>query len=254
MRLRWFALVMIAAAILASDGLAQSLPLSPQPPLSPSSQPPQSAAQRGRLNLPSEYGATAASSVIAAQAAYIVAMGDFLESAAIARRHNAVAAEHEMKNAVLWVQTYFERRELNRAYRLKESPDYRTKETSREETAKYRIEKLEQLVVSGDVTNELNWMVRELASTSSIYQLMTGPQSLADSTSDQKLELEDVHHIRLTDGAKVGVSLAARAGGPTSDKVLVFRADAADPTETRWPRALRTRQFDEPRKRFETAL
>lgn len=200
------------------------------------------------------YGASAAASVIYAQAAYINAMGNILESAPIARRHNAIAAEHEMKNAVLWVQTYFERRELNRAYRLAENPDYRTKETNREATAKYRIEKLRQLAVSGDVTNELNWMVRELAAASAAYQLMPGAQSLADSTADQKLDLEVVHHIRLTDGAKVGVSMAARAGGRTTGQVLVFRADAADPTETRWPRALGKREFDEPRKRFEAAL
>lgn len=118
--------------------------------------------------LPPQYGATVASTIIFAQASYIAATGDFLESATIARRHHAIAAEHEMKNAVLWVQTYFERRELNRAYRLKENPAYRTKETRREETAKYRIEKLKQLVVSGDVTNELNWMVRGLAGASAV--------------------------------------------------------------------------------------
>lgn len=50
------------------------------------------------------------------------------------------------------------------------------------------------------------------------------------------------------------MTMAARAGGQTVGPVLVFRADDADPTATRWPRALRTREFDEPRRKFEEAL
>ena len=42
----------------------------------------------------------------------IAAQGDFLEAAAIARRHHAAAAEQEIKNSVEWVRAYFERKEL----------------------------------------------------------------------------------------------------------------------------------------------
>ncbi|HVA46995.1 MAG TPA: hypothetical protein VNH11_11560 [Pirellulales bacterium] len=240
MRTRWFASFAVVVIAL-SRGVAWGQ--APPPP-----------GPHHHISLPPQYGATVASTIIFAQASYIAAVGDFLESAAIARRHNAIAAEHEMRNSVLWVQTYFERRALNRAYPLKENPAYLDKEESRQKQQKRLIEKLPQNVIAGDVTHELNWMLRELAAASMAYQLMPGPQSLADSVADQKLDSGDVHHIRLTDGAKVGGSKAVRAGGPMVGQVIAFRADAADPTATRWPRALRTREFDEPRRRFEEAL
>jgi hypothetical protein len=238
MRRCWLASFAIAAVV-GWSGIARGQ--APLPPV------------HHHIMLPPQYGATVASTIIFAQASYIAATGDFLESAAIARRHNAIAAEHEMHNAVLWVQTYFERRELNRAYRLKENPSYLQKEVAREGIQSFKIEKLPQLVVAGDVTYELNWMMRKLAAATMAYQLMPGPQSIADSTVDQRLEPGDVHHIRLTDGAKVGVSMAARAGGPIIGQTLIFRADDADPTATHWPRALRAREFDEPRGEFEEA-
>lgn len=233
--------LLAAAAILLSARAA--LAQSPPPP-----------GPHHHIALPPQYGATVMSTIIFAQASYIAAVGDFLESAAIARRHHAIAAEHEMRNAVLWVQTYFERRALNRAYRMKENPPYLDKEEYRLSQQKRLIEKLPQNVVAGDVTHEINWMLREMSAASMAYQLMPGAQSLADSVLDQKLDAGDVHHIRLTDGAKVGGSKEVRAGGPMVGQVIVFRADAADPTATRWPRALRKREFDEPWQHFEDAL
>lgn len=203
----------------------------------PTGEPPAS----GHIWLPPQFGATPESTVIFAQASYIAAVGDYLESAAIARRHNALAAEHEMRNAVTWVSTYFERRELNRAYRLKEHPPYLEREEHRQAQYKRRIDKNLQLSADGNVTDELNWMLRELAGMSMAYQLMPGPQSLVGSPVDEVLQPGDVHHVRLTDGGHVG------------GQALVFRADAADPTSTRWPRALRTPEFDVPRRDFEEA-
>lgn len=84
-------------------------------------------------------GATALSSYIDAQANYVVAAGSFLESASIARNYNAAAAEHEMRNSVLWVQTYFRKRELNREYRRREKTSRRDKIANRYEVAERRI-------------------------------------------------------------------------------------------------------------------
>jgi hypothetical protein len=228
-----------AGAIVLSCGIAWTQ--GPPPPV------------QQHIMLPPQFGATVASTIIFAQGSYIAAVGDYIESSAVARRHSAMAAEHEIRNAALWLSTYFERRELNRLYRRKEDPPYLDKEEHRQEQYKRRIDKLPQLVVSGDVTGDLNWMLRELAGMSMAYQLMPGLQSIADTTVDQKLDAGDIHHIRLTDGAKVGVSMAARAGAPIIGQVLIFRADDADPTATRWPRALRTAEFDESRREFEEA-
>ena len=190
--------------------------------------------------LPPQYGATALSTVIFAQASYIAATGDFLESAAIARRHNAIAAEHELHNAKLWVQTYFERRELNRAYRLKEDPPYLDKEEHREAQTERRIVDNTQLVVDGNLTDELNWLLRELAGISVVHELFAENDPLAELEAALKLAKGDAQHIRLTDGV---------AGG----EQLVFRASSAEVLDNRWPRALRGPRFDVDRQRFETA-
>jgi hypothetical protein len=197
-------------------------------------------APRARVFLPPQYGATALSTVIYAQASYIAASGDFLESAAIARRHHAIAAEHELHNAKLWVQTYFERRELNRAYRLKENPPFLDKQEHREAQTERRITDNTQLVVEGSTTDELNWLLRELAGMSVIHELFADNDPLAEFDAKLKLADGDARHIRLTDGV---------AGG----QQLVFRADAAEMLDVRWPRALRGPAFDEVRERFETA-
>jgi hypothetical protein len=224
---RWLTKLALLTCLTANARAQPIPPAAPQP--------------RSHILLPPQYGATVASTIIFAQASYIASVGDFLESAAIARRHNAVAAEHEMRNAVRWVSTYFERRELNRAYRLKENPPFLDKEEHRQKQYRRRIDDNAQLVIGGNVTDELNWMLRELAGMSLAYQLMPGPQSLADSPVDQKFAAGDVRHLRLTDGGKVG------------GQMLVFRADAAEITATRWPRALRPREFEESRRAFEDA-
>ncbi|HVC94287.1 MAG TPA: hypothetical protein VND64_11385 [Pirellulales bacterium] len=196
-------------------------------------------AARHHVSLPPQYGATVASTVIFAQASYIAATGDFLESVAIARRDHAAAAEREIHNARLWVSTYFEIKEMNRAYRLKMNPPILEKLETRQKQIDRRIRDNTDLVLRGDPTDELNKMLRELAGVTTAYQLLDGAQSLADSAIDQKLAPGDAHHVRLTDGG--------RQGG----KTLIFRADAADVQETHWPRALRRHEFDEAREGFE---
>ncbi len=221
----------IAHVLLACGFAAQPVLAQRAPPLAP----------KAHIVLPPQYGATVASTIIFAQASYIAAAGDFLESAAIARRHHAAAAEHEIHNARLWVSTYFEIKEINRAYRLKMNPPILEKLENRQNQIARRIRKNTDLVLSGDPTDELNKMLRELAGVTTAYQLLDGAQSLADSAIDEKLAPGDAHQVWLTDGG--------RHGG----KTLIFRADTADVQETRWPRALRRHEFDEARERFEAA-
>ena len=193
------------------------------------------------IYLPQRGGATALSAAIHAQADYVASMGDYLESASYARRNNAVAAEQEMRNTLQWVSTYFERRELNRAYYLKNNPGYLANEEKRQEVLDLRITKLFQEVLKGDVTQEINWLLHELAGMTLPYQYLPVDQAKPDSAIDSQLSKTDLHKILLTDGG--------REGG----RMLTFPADTARVLETPWPRVLRAPEFEKECKQFEAA-
>ncbi|HEX4149969.1 MAG TPA: hypothetical protein VHY20_13315, partial [Pirellulales bacterium] len=196
---------------------------------------------RGHIYLPrGGGGATALSSQIASQAMYMAAMGDFLESAAIARRHNALAEEQEMRNAVQWVSTYFERRRLNREYRAQEDPSYLERERIRKQKYESLVTGDFETAIKGDLTEKLNWMLHEIQAVTTSYHFTRDVAgSLVGSEVDQALESPDVHHIRFTDGGKV------------NGKSLIFRADSAEVLDARWPRVLRAPEFESMRAAFE---
>lgn len=193
------------------------------------------------IYLPTTSGATALSAAINAQANYVAGMGDYLESASIARRNNALAAEQEMRNALQWVSTYFERRELNRAYRLKQNPGYLENEAKRQELLAERIDKLFQEVLRGDVTREINWLLHELSGMTLPYQYLPGEEAAPDAAIDAQLGKTDLGKILLTDGG--------REGG----RMLTFPADTARVLDSPWPRALQDPRLEEERKQFEAA-
>jgi hypothetical protein len=170
-------------------------------------------------------------------------MGDYLKSAAIARRHRAAAAEQELENSLEWVETYFKRREVNRAYRLQEEPPYLDRAENREEVTHRRIDGLPREVLKGDVTDELNWLLDRIATASLAYDAIYGSNELyVNSSFDQPLTSKDIRHIVLTDG-----------GGKYGEK-LTFRADDAKVLNERWPIAFRAPEFDSIRTSFETAV
>ena len=185
-------------------------------------------------------GATPLSSVIQAQASYVYAQGTFLVNAATAREINARAVEQEIKNAVAYVDAYFKRRELNREWRAKENPDHweRTKKLMErhEEMLRYRYQEL----MKGDVTGELNWMLRELSGPTLAEEFLYSGAPLADSRLDEKLLTREIDKIWLTDGGSKGSQLLLRAG---EGSVL----------ESRWPPALRNPECDLARADFEKA-
>lgn len=216
---QWTIAVLVGMPAVAS---AQNEPLPPQ-----------------HIYLPPTFGATALSTQINAQAAYIAAQGDFLVSASVARRNNALAAEQEMRNAVQWVKTYFERRELNRQYRLKEHPPYLDKEELRHKQTRRRIVDDPYLASKGDPSDDLNWLLEELSAVWLDFKYLPREQALADSEADTHLDLQDIHHIRLTDGSQ------------SSGRQFIFRADEAKPLQTDWPFALQGPEFNELREAFE---
>jgi hypothetical protein len=192
---------------------------------------------REHIWLPPTYGATPLSTIINAQANYIAGLGDYLESASVARVNNAVAAEQEMKNALRWVDTYFEMREKNRAWRLKENPPHSVHLDRQQQAMRDNIDKYFQESLKGDVTKQLNWLLRELSGPALAYQYLPGDKTLAGSNLDEKLGPRDLHLLRLTDGGR--------------GSKLVFPADDATVLETRWPMALRIPEFRAVREHFE---
>jgi hypothetical protein len=186
----------------------------------------QSDASQQHIMLPPAIGGTALSHQIHAEASYVAAYGDMVESVAIARKINAEAVALEIQNSVEYVDAYFKRRELNRQWRAKEDPNYLDRETRRQKVLKQRVEAQYQDLLRGDVTGPLNWLLRELSGPVVSYRYLPTDQTLVHSSLDPKLSDRDLHQIQLNDG-----------GGKTSQ--LVFTAADGKAFSTPWPLGLR---------------
>lgn len=191
--------------------------------------------------LPPSYGATPMSAQLQAEAAYVAGLGDFLVSQSISRRHHAAAAEHEIRNSLLWVQTYFERKEVNRAFYKKYHPDYLDRQAKQQKQVDRRIEDLPELVLEGDPTDELNVLLERVAGSTLAHDFLSESNPLVDSEFDTPLLAGDTGHVVLTDGGKQG------------GRQLAFRADDPKMLGERWPLALRGEEFDDVRQNFEAA-
>jgi hypothetical protein len=182
---------------------------------------------------------SAQTDMVRAQAQYLQASGDFLVSAAIARRHHSLAAQQEIRNHAEWVRTYFELKDLNKAYYLKEHPPYLERREKRQAQLERAIVDNPQLQLEGDVNGDtLNWLLYRIATTALATEVLdAGPGN--DAVLEHPLLPTDIHHIVLTDGA--------RKGG----RKLLFRADEGTSLETVWPFALRGPEFEFAREQFE---
>lgn len=197
---------------------------------------------RGHIFLPPTRGATVLSTYIDAQARYIAAVGDFLESEAIARRHRAEAVDREMDNALKWVETYFERRALNKAYRLKEDPTYIERARKQRELKKDVILNYPDEVQKGEPSAKLNWLLNEIANSSLAYAAIYGSDDrYLDSEIDLTLLWGDSNHIWLTEVAALG-------------QKIPFRASDAKVFDEDWPLAFRDAEFEPARNAFSAAM
>ncbi len=169
----------------------------------------------------------------------MVAAGDFLEASAIARRHHAAAAEQEIRNSVEWVRAYFERKELNRAYRQNYNPTYAQRYEKSQELKAHLLEARPQLAMAGDVTDELNFMLDRIANHSLAHQIVFGGRTSTDK--DGQLTPEDIHNLVLTDGTGKGTSY------------VTFRAERGTPLDFDWPLVFRDQGFDAARRQYESA-
>jgi hypothetical protein len=188
-----------------------------------------------------EGGVTALSAEIRARAAYLESVGVFLQQAAAARETRAKAAEHELRNAAMWVSTYFDLRAMNRTARAAENPSHLQRVRRREEVVKETISKYFQEVLKGDVTDELNWLLRESASRLLMVSHGLSKQSLAGREASGVLPAGDVRHIRLTDAGR------GRIG------TVVFLADGSQVLPAQWPFVLRGPELQEACHEFERA-
>jgi hypothetical protein len=195
---------------------------------------------RPALIIPPSHVLSVQTDAIRAQAQYLQASGDFLVSAAIARRHHSLAAQQEIRNHAEWVKTYFELKDLNKAYYLKEHPPYVDRAERRREQLERAIVDNPQLALEGDVgAATLNWLLYRIATTALAAEVLNDSRDAGAAVLEQALLPADLHHIILTDGSKKG------------GRKIVFRAAEARGLETAWPFALRGPEFDRARARFE---
>ena len=90
----------------------------------------------------------------------------------MARKINAEAVALEIQNSVDYVDAYFKRREINREARAKENPNYLEREKHRQAVLERRVEEQYQDLLRGNVTDPLNWLLRELSSPVVAYQYL----------------------------------------------------------------------------------
>ncbi|MHB8952039.1 MAG: hypothetical protein ACYC4U_03565 [Pirellulaceae bacterium] len=194
---------------------------------------------RDHVYLPRTRGATALSAQIDAQANMMVAAGDFLEASAIARRHHAAAAEQEITNSVEWVRAYFERKELNRAYRQGNNPTYSQRYEKAQELKAHLLESRPELAMAGDVTDELNFMLDKLFNHTLAHQIVFGDRP--PSATDGQLTPDDIHALVLTDGTGKGAN------------DVTFRAERGSPLDFEWPLVFHDEGFKVARRQYELA-
>jgi hypothetical protein len=194
-------------------------------------------AVRGHVWLPRTQGATVLSTYIDAQARRAVAMGDFLESAAVARKINLEADRMAMENSVMWVETYFERRKLNRQYRDAERVSYRESQTTISNNLHRRIANKER---SGNQTDELNYMLGRLLADATAYNAI-----FMDT-----LQVEPNLDLTLTPNQLTHVLLKERSG---TTGARPFRATDPQLMDDPWPKVFQRPEFEQVRDRYDAA-
>jgi len=182
---------------------------------------------RGEVYIDAHHGGTPLSYQIEAEAKYVRAYGQFLESATNARKINAEAVSLEIENSVKYVEAYFKRKDINKEWREKnEWKSYFESLDLQQKAMEKRIDEYFQNTLKGDVTNELNYLLQKLY----FVQYMRPGDLPLDTTTFTKDDLEQIY---LTDGK------------------LVFEADDAEVLKTPWPYALHGPEFAEERKEFD---
>lgn len=192
---------------------------------------------RGHVILPRTYGATVLSTYIDAEARRAVAIGDFLQSAAVARKINLEADRMAMENSLRWIETYFERRKLNREYRQAERLDYREYQTTLAQNFHRRISNAES---SGNQIDEMNYMMGRLLADTATYKAIFLDEIKVGQGTDLTLTPNELTHILLKneDGTQ-----GASPFRPTDPRLV----------SDEWPKVFLRSEFDDVRDRYDAA-
>ncbi len=185
---------------------------------------------------------TVASSVLQGRSQVIEARGKAAVAYAEARNIDAYTAEQEMKNRVQWVNTFFERRQLNRDYMAVENPSHLDQEKKRIETQQSLIEKYYNSLGNTDYTPLLNKMMGDImANVPESLFLSTDPRAIMNAPYNVQLSPDDIHHIQLSE-----------SGRPDA-RTINFRADSSEVLATQWPPIFNDPDFLQSRTEFESA-
>ncbi|MGB0760761.1 MAG: hypothetical protein ACPGPS_14560 [Rubripirellula sp.] len=186
---------------------------------------------RGHVILPRTSGATVLSTYINASANRAVAVGDFLESAAIARRIHLESDRLAMENSIKWVETYFERRKLNRDYRDELRKDYQETKASVALAYHKRITYADTVA---DPTKDLNYMLNALIGDKNAFAALFVADNPVMNCDNMDLTADDISRITMDSGSGNKYKL----GKP----VLI---------DTIWPKAFDAAVFDDIRFRYD---
>jgi hypothetical protein len=192
-----------------------------------------------------EYGGahTALGDQIRAEAKYLEAAGQYLESAATARKIGAEAVAIEIENSVKAVHAYWDRRRIWEEEYRRRNPTPMEREAKIQDMWQKRMKSQYQSILRSDVTDQLNWLLREVSVAALAAQYTMRSDRSRDQSSAFQIDMEltkaDIDQVWLTDGGRSGKH--------------VFRLADPKPLETRWPVGLRSPEFKEPRETFEAA-
>jgi len=185
----------------------------------------------GNVILPRTSGASVLSTYINAVANRINAQGEYLKSAAAARQINLESDRIAMENSMIWVETYFERKKLNREYRDELRKDYQERKTSIALAYHKRIQFGDTVA---DPVEELNYMLNTLMGNQNSFAALFVADESVMKSRDMELTPDDVAGIRMNAGSGNTFTL--------SKPILV---------DSIWPKVFDPSEFDAIRSRYD---
>lgn len=152
---------------------------------------------RGRVFLPETQGVAVLTAYINATSNRLVAMGDYLESVARSRKIHLEADRIAMENSIQWVETYFEKKRLNKEYREADRIDYLESRTLRNQTLHQRVTTGD---VSGTPSEALNYMLKVLIGDENAYASIFLNDEPRMTCDDFFLTPTDIANIKISSG------------------------------------------------------
>ncbi|MCL6503448.1 MAG: hypothetical protein K6T86_12235 [Pirellulales bacterium] len=177
-------------------------------------------------------GATPYSADTHAEADFLRAFGEMHYSLALAREVNQRAYEHFIRNQYLRVDTKYKLRLLHLYYRQILDPPGDVRENAYQESLQARQRQRYQAVVEGSITNDLNWMLRE------IFRHASEPSAMTAGSG--RLTPQQLEHVWFTN-----------QGGSRGGASLAMQAHTGELRSLRWPYLLAGEEFAAAKEEYE---